>query len=566
MWIGRHDSNNNNGWIDKEDDEEMKEDDDKEMEEEDVEEMEEKEDEEEEEIDIGKVYPFGLVPLTIGTAMKRIRRMNEQIRKRVEVDEWIVKKIDRSDLRIWMVGRDAMSLDGAAKNAAIANDNVEDDDVDKDDVKDDHDMDDDVADPITKLACRIMPPKKMLQAAIAKLVADQVAKALAANRATRNTMGAGGSGTVEGAGNAGRPKRAKLAKDCTFSNFIKCGPTQFHGRDLTWWNTQVATRGLEVANEKSWYDLKRMMLEELCPDEEISRMEDELRHVRLKDNDIAAYTNRFNELVLLYPDNERIAEQNKRKWEGGNQGARAMTQAQNDHMGQRGNAPKCNRCNVFHFRNCSMKCNKCGKRRCFARDCHRKGVATGANVELIRACYKCRDKNHLANSDLYLERKKQGGRTASGHVYAVRYAEQAQGPNMVTEMFLLNNRYFSMLSDSGLDKSFINASLTHLFNIKPERISTSYEVELANMRIVRKYIKRGCHLFLAHVIENEKSKKRLEDVSVIRDFPEVFPDDLLGLPLPRQVEFKIDLVSGAAPIACAPYRLAPLEMKELFDN
>ncbi|GKF73794.1 putative reverse transcriptase domain-containing protein, partial [Tanacetum coccineum] len=57
--------------------------------------------------------------------------------------------------------------------------------------------------------------------------------------------------------------------------------------------------------------------------------------------------------------------------------------------------------------------------------------------------------------------------------------------------------------------------------------------------------------------------KRLEDVPVIRDFPKVFPDDLLGLPPPRQVEFCIDLILGAAPMALAPYRLAPSEMKEL---
>nr|GEW38442.1 putative reverse transcriptase domain-containing protein [Tanacetum cinerariifolium] len=55
----------------------------------------------------------------------------------------------------------------------------------------------------------------------------------------------------------------------------------------------------------------------------------------------------------------------------------------------------------------------------------------------------------------------------------------------------------------------------------------------------------------------------IEDVPVIRDFPEVFPNDLPGLPPPRQVEFRIDLVPGAAPVARAPYRLAPLEMKEL---
>ncbi|GJW60266.1 putative reverse transcriptase domain-containing protein [Tanacetum coccineum] len=154
----------------------------------------------------------------------------------------------------------------------------------------------------------IMPPKQMSQAAIAKLVSDEVAKALAADRATRNATG---------------------TRDCTFSSFIKCGPTQFHGKEgaielcrwfekiestfgisecaernkvkfaaatlqgraLTWWNTQVATLGLAEANGKSWNDMKKMMLEEFCLEEEISRMEDELKNLRLRDHDIAAYTN-----------------------------------------------------------------------------------------------------------------------------------------------------------------------------------------------------------------------------------------------------------------------------------
>ncbi|GKB94054.1 putative nucleotidyltransferase, ribonuclease H [Tanacetum coccineum] len=78
-----------------------------------------------------------------------------------------------------------------------------------------------------------------------------------------------------------------------------------------------------------------------------------------------------------------------------------------------------------------------------------------------------------------------------------------------------------------------------------------------------KYIERGCHLFLAHVTEKKSKEKRLKDVPVIHDFPEVFPKDLPGLTPPRQVEFRIDLVPGAAPVARAPYRLAPSEMKEL---
>ncbi|GJS38049.1 putative reverse transcriptase domain-containing protein [Tanacetum coccineum] len=79
----------------------------------------------------------------------------------------------------------------------------------------------------------------------------------------------------------------------------------------------------------------------------------------------------------------------------------------------------------------------------------------------------------------------------------------------------------------------------------------------------RKYIEKGCELFLAQVTEQESKEKRLEDVPVIRDFPEVFPEELPGLPPPRKVEFRIDLIPGAAPVARAPYRLASSEMKEL---
>ncbi|GKF33413.1 putative reverse transcriptase domain-containing protein [Tanacetum coccineum] len=57
-----------------------------------------------------------------------------------------------------------------------------------------------------------------------------------------------------------------------------------------------------------------------------------------------------------------------------------------------------------------------------------------------------------------------------------------------------------------------------------------------------------------------------EDIPVVREFPEVFPKDLSGLPLVRQVEFQIDLIPGAAPVARAPYRLAPSEMQELSDQ
>nr|GFC03503.1 putative reverse transcriptase domain-containing protein [Tanacetum cinerariifolium] len=85
-----------------------------------------------------------------------------------------------------------------------------------------------------------------------------------------------------------------------------------------------------------------------------------------------------------------------------------------------------------------------------------------------------------------------------------------------------------------------------------------------------KYVKKGFPIFLAHIttkeVEEKSKEKRLEDVHVVQDFPEVFPEDLPGLPPIRPVEFQINLVPGAAPVAWVPYRLAPSEMKELAEQ
>ncbi|GJU40594.1 putative reverse transcriptase domain-containing protein [Tanacetum coccineum] len=89
---------------------------------------------------------------------------------------------------------------------------------------------------------------------------------------------------------------------CAKGNKVMFAATTFQGRALTWWNSQVATLGLEVANGKSWTEMKTMMTEEFCPPEEIQRLESELWNLKVKDYDITAYTVYFNELVLLCPE------------------------------------------------------------------------------------------------------------------------------------------------------------------------------------------------------------------------------------------------------------------------
>ncbi|GJV96873.1 putative reverse transcriptase domain-containing protein, partial [Tanacetum coccineum] len=86
----------------------------------------------------------------------------------------------------------------------------------------------------------------------------------------------------------------------------------------------------------------------------------------------------------------------------------------------------------------------------------------------------------------------------------------------------------------------------------------------------QEYMAKGCQVFLAKISakkkEDKSEGKQIKDVPIVQDFPKVFPEDLPGLPPARPVEFKIDLIQGAAPVARAPYRLAPSEMKELSEQ
>ncbi|GJR75000.1 putative nucleotidyltransferase, ribonuclease H [Tanacetum coccineum] len=186
-------------------------------------------------------------------------------------------------------------------------------------------------------------------------------------------------------------------------------------------------------------------------------------------------------------------------------------------------------------------------------------------------------------------------------------------------MFLLNQHLARVLFDSGADKSFVSISLASKLNIPPITIDTFYDIEMADRNLVStntviqgailtllnqpfkidlmpiklgsfdvvigmdwlsKYHARiicdekvihipidGETLIIrAQIIEKKSDEKRLENIPVVREFPEVFPEDLPGLPLVRQVEFQINLILGATPVARAPYRLAPSEMQELSNQ
>ncbi|GJS25659.1 putative reverse transcriptase domain-containing protein [Tanacetum coccineum] len=541
----------------------------------------------------------------------------------------------------------------------------------------------------------IMPPKSapMTQATIRRMIKESIDATIAAERARQENVrnDASGSGPVRGR------DTAPIIRECTFARFMKCNPINFRrvegAIELRRWfkKTESVFKISEYAEGKkvkfaaatlegpalTWWKTKRFNeLALMCPRMvEPERVKVDAYIRGLKDNIKGEVTSSkpadLNEVVRMayklmeqksQARNENFLKGKKRKWEnlqGGNssgkgnqkdnsrqtlqnnqkQGnARAMVTAPTD-----GKLPLCERCFTRHVGQCMIKCHKCGKVRHKERYCREKSVATGANAQPIWTCYDCGEQGHTRNR-FPKKVKQEEVREVRGRAYAIKDAK-LKGPNVVTDTFLLNNRYASVLFDSGFDRSFVNTRFSSLLDIKLIKIEDSYEVELADGRIVstntilkgctlslvnhifkidllpielgtfdviigmywlvkhnavivcgekvvripygnktlivegdkggsrlkiiscikaRKYVKQGCLLFLAHVTKKKSKEKRMEDMPVIRDFSEVFPEELPGLPPPRQVEFRIDLVPGAAPVARAPYRLAPSEMKELL--
>ena len=79
-------------------------------------------------------------------------------------------------------------------------------------------------------------------------------------------------------------------------------------------------------------------------------------------------------------------------------------------------------------------------------------------------------------------------------------------------------------------------------------------------------LRKGCQGYLAHVVDTRKEVSKLDDMHIVKEFPNVFPENLPGIPIDREIEFSIYLLLGTSPILKAPYRMAPTELKELKEQ
>ncbi|GKA11021.1 putative reverse transcriptase domain-containing protein, partial [Tanacetum coccineum] len=310
----------------------------------------------------------------------------------------------------------------------------------------------------------------------------------------------------------------------------------------------------------------------------------------------------------------------KRPNAGGQNVARAYTTGNNERKPYNGPLPLCNKCKLHHEGPCTMRCGKCNKVGHLTQDCKVTNSTTSTQRgqvvnQRVLTCFECGRPGHYMSDCPKLKDQNHGNKARNKNGIFDSGADR----NFVSTTFstlldvtpdTLNVSYAVELADGRISKT--NTVLRgctlglqgHPFNIdlmpvELGRLANHHAVIVCDEKIVRipygdevlivqgdrdgkgeksklsiisctktqKYIKRCCLIFLAQFTKKEtkdrSEEKRLEDVPTVPDFLKVFPEDLSGLPHTQQVEFQIDLVPDAAPVARAPYRLAPSELQEL---
>nr|GEY56281.1 putative reverse transcriptase domain-containing protein [Tanacetum cinerariifolium] len=411
------------------------------------------------------------------------------------------------------------------------------------------------------------------------MIDQGVTAALAARDANRNSDDSHTSGM-------GRP--VQVAREYTYSDFLKCQPLNFKGTEgvvglsqwfekmesifnisnctvacqvkfvmctlqgnaLTWWNSHVKTTTPEAAHAMLWRTLKQMITDKYCPRGEIKKLESKMWNLKTFSKEIDKvdrYVDGFLDTIYGSVMAERQAD-NKRK---------SDDTTQNNHQ------PPNKRQNTGRAYAAGN-----GDRR------HTKGLDLCVlNGHFKRVCPKLKNNNNRGNQV--------GNAKAQANVYALGKAGANPDNNVVMDLIPVELGSFDVIIGMDwlttyhavivCDEKIIRVPFgNETLIIRCDGSNNETQLNIISCTKTRKYLLKGYPVFLANIttktIKDKSEEKRLENVPIVRDFSEVFPEDLPGLPPTRQVEFLIDLIPGAAPVARAPYRLSLSKMKELSDQ
>ncbi|GJU48647.1 putative reverse transcriptase domain-containing protein [Tanacetum coccineum] len=320
---------------------------------------------------------------------------------------------------------------------------------------------------------------------------------------------------------------------CAEEDKVMFAASTFEGRALTWWNGNVHTLGLVNANHIPWTEFKTMMTTEYCPATEIQRMEQELWTLTLKGDDIEAYNNRFHELALMCPE---LVPTEKKKIERYTRGFPERI---------KGNITSSKPATLHDAIN-------------MARELVEQAVQGKATR--IGESNKRKWEDHQRNTNNNNNNPNNNNNRNRNNNYHQQQNRRQETARAYAAAPTKNRGYAGNLPKCN------RCNFHHSGRCPPKCQMPRYWSSVR--RIVRSYTSR--------LLWPEKDpgslacikadKKKLDDIRVVRDFPEVFPDDLLGLPPVREIEFRIDLIPGTSPVVKSPYRLAPSEMLELSNQ
>nr|GEX15743.1 hypothetical protein [Tanacetum cinerariifolium] len=371
--------------------------------------------------------------------------------------------------------------------------------------------------------------------------------------------------------------------NCTEDCKVKFATGTLTEEALTWWNSFAQPIRIEEGYKITWSKFKKCLIKKNYPRTEIKKMEDEFYNLTVKGNDLKTYIRRFQELAVLcptmVPNSKKLMEVTKHN----------SVQGTNDHK------RKFDDRRTFTNRNNNNRNNDHHQQQNRRKETLRAYTATPTENSGYVRNFPLHRTLHYQVSYLQLDGEKghyrnqcpKANNSTHERAYLLRDKNAHQDPNVVTGMFLLNQHLARVLFDSGADKSFVSISLASMLNIPPVTLDTTYDIKIANGNLVdANTVIQGCTLILlnqpfeidlmpiklgsfdvvigmdwlskyhariicdekvvhmpidgetliirAQVMEKKSDEKRLEDLSVVREFLEVFPEDLPDLPPVRQ--------------------------------
>ncbi|GJS75973.1 reverse transcriptase domain-containing protein [Tanacetum coccineum] len=341
---------------------------------------------------------------------------------------------------------------------------------------------------------------------------------------------------------------------CTYKEFLACNPKEYDGKG----GVIVYTRWIEkmesvqdmsgCGNDQkvkyiagSFVDFKTLMREELCVSNEMQKLETELWNHAMAEVCHDTYTDRFHELARK----DRNGRDDSKRTRTGNTFATTTNPVRRENMGTK---PKCTTYNFYHPPEAPCRtCFNCNHQGHLAKDCR----VVPRNVNPVNA------KNQAAARGACFEH---GG--TDRYKSACPRLSCAQWPGV-------NHTNQALAIDGGQGRrNNSNQACRRAFMLGAEEarqdpnIMTVVRIPLLYGKVLRVLGERPKEQ-ARHLVSAKAKEQKQEEMVMVRDFPEVFLDDLSGLPPIREIEFWIELVPGAIPVTKSPYRLAPSEMEEL---